>query len=233
MIVTDRMVFLHLQKSGGTFLNKMLEHCVPAARRIGYHLPYREVPDEGRHLPVVGTVRSPWAFYVSWFHFQLGLPKPNPLFVIVSDAGVLNFDATIRNLVALGSDEQRLARLEAALPEQYQRGGINLIKADIADLRRWDGGFYSFLYDRLYSGAADPVIVLTEQLRSDIKPVLERLGHLPDACISSFLADAPPFNVSKHGAPAAYYDQALAELVGQRDRIVVERHGYTFGADLS
>jgi hypothetical protein len=80
MIVTDRLVFLHLHKSGGTFVNALLLRCVPSARQIGYHLPYRELPEIYRNFPVVGTVRSPWAYYVSWFHFQRSRPNPNILF---------------------------------------------------------------------------------------------------------------------------------------------------------
>ena len=85
MIVTDRLLFLHLHKSGGTFVNSLLMHCVPSARRIGYHLPYREAPQAFRDRPVVGTVRSPWAYYVSWYHFQSAQAKPNILFQVCSN----------------------------------------------------------------------------------------------------------------------------------------------------
>jgi hypothetical protein len=229
MIVTDRMVFLHLHKSGGTFVNRMLRHCLPKAERIGYHLPYREIPNEARRLPVVGTVRNPWAYYVSWFHFQLGLPRPNQLFVTVSDGGSLGFAETITNLLFLSEDEQRLCLLEDGLPESYQPAGINLIKADVANLRCWSGGFYSFLYQRLYDGAAAPNVVRTEQLRDELRPVLQEVGHLPNRCISTFLAEAPRFNVSEHDEPASYFDRRLAGLVAERDRMIIERHGYIFG----
>src|SRR3954470_21339022 len=108
MIVTDRLVFLHLHKSGGTFVNVLLMRCVPSARQIGYHLPYRELPQPYRGLPVVGTVRSPWDYYVSWYHFQRNQHNPNVLFRICSNAGQLGFKETIANLVGLSADEPRL-----------------------------------------------------------------------------------------------------------------------------
>jgi len=37
MIATDRFVFLHLHKSGGTFVNECLLRHVPGARQLGYH----------------------------------------------------------------------------------------------------------------------------------------------------------------------------------------------------
>jgi hypothetical protein len=226
MIATDRMVFLHLHKSGGSFVNALLRECVPGARFIGYHYPYREIPQADRHLPVVGTVRSPWSYYVSWFHFQAGLPTQNALFQIVSDDGSLGFGATIANLVNLAADNPRLQRLEARLPETYGPRGINLLRRDVDDLRASGEGFYSFLYRRLYAGTVGATIVRTERLRDELRPVLERVGYLPNECIGRFLSDAPPRNVSRHGATASYFDAELAGLVAERDRFVVERHGY-------
>ena len=44
MIVTPRFVFLHLHKSGGTFVNESVMKFVPDARQIGYHLPRSMIP---------------------------------------------------------------------------------------------------------------------------------------------------------------------------------------------
>ena len=76
MIVTPRFVFLHLHKSGGTFVNACLMQHVAGAQQIGYHLPRTMIPDTHRHLPVLGFVRSPWSYYVSWFSFQSSRTEP-------------------------------------------------------------------------------------------------------------------------------------------------------------
>jgi len=227
MIVTDRMVFLHLHKSGGTFVNHLLRHCVPTMRMIGYHYPYRELPDADRHLPVVGTVRSPWGYYVSWFHFQAGMQQPNVLFRICSDDRRLGFAETIDRLSNLAWDAESLERLEQALPESYEPRGLNLIKRDVGDLRESGLGFYSFLYQRLYQGAAQPMIARMEALREELASALSAVGHLPDPCISGYLAAAPPINVTRHDAPESYFDDRLAGLVAERDRLVIDRYGYT------
>jgi len=227
MIVTDRLLFLHLHKSGGTFVNALLKRCVPSARQIGYHLPYREVPAAFRDLPVVGTVRNPWAYYVSWYHFQLGVPKRNILFQICSDEGRLGFKETVANLVDLASDEPRLALLEAGLPDTYGKAGINLTKPCVGELRKRGLGFYSFLYERLYAGAKEPVILRAERLRGELRAALTALGHLPDPCGEQFLQESPALNVSRHDAPPRYFDDNLAALVAERDRTVVNRYGYT------
>lgn len=227
MIVTDRMVFLHLHKSGGTFVNAMLLRCVPLARPIGYHFPYRELPAEYRHLPVVGTVRSPWGYYVSWYHFQAAQAQPNVLFRICSDDGELGFKDTVANLVGLAGDEQRLALLQNGLPAEYAKRGLNLTKATVGELRESGLGFYSFLYERLYQGAAAPTVLKMENLREEVRGALAQIGHLPNDCAEQFLSEAPPLNATAHDAPADYYDSDLAALVAHRDRSVIERYGYS------
>lgn len=226
MIVTDRLVFLHLHKSGGTFVNALLLRCVHGSRQVGYHLPYRELPEIFRDLPVVGTVRSPWAYYVSWYHFQRSRPQPNILFRLCSDEGQLDFRETITNLLGLSRDEKRLAVLEQGLPDSFTNHGLNLIKADIAELRERGIGFYSFLYERLYAGANSPAVVKMEDLRAGLREELARLGELPNPKIDQFLAQAPPLNVSDHEEPDRYFDAELAALVAERDRTVVDRYDY-------
>lgn len=226
MIVTDKLVFLHLHKSGGTFVNTLLRRCVPSAQPIGYHLPYREVPASYRDRPVLGTVRSPWAYYVSWFHFQASKPKPNILFHVCSDGGTLGFNETVENLVGLSDDEPRLALLEKGLPDTYGVSGINLTKKCVGEMRACGLGFYSFLYERLYAGARQPTVLRVERLREELRTALASLGHLPDTCADRFLDEAPPLNVSQHEPPAFYFDTRLSTLVAQRDRQLIDRYDY-------
>jgi hypothetical protein len=227
MIATDRLIFLHLHKSGGTFVNALLARCIPTARRIGYHLPYREVPEEHRGLPVVGTVRNPWHYYVSWFHFQRDQRNPNILFQICSDRGNLGFSQTVANLAALASDKPRLAELEENVPDDFVNFGLNLTKKCVGELRERQVGFYSFLYERLYAGAANPTIMRMEMLREDLRQVLVDAGYMPNDCAERFLREAPPLNTSRHNSPAEYYDPDLASLIAERDGVVIDRYGYS------
>lgn len=226
MIVTDKLLFLHLHKSGGTFVNTLLRRCVPSAQHIGYHLPYREVPAAYGDRPVLGTVRSPWAYYVSWYHFQVSKPKRNILFQVCSNGGTLEFNETIENLVVLSDDGARLALLEKGLPDTYGISGINLTKRCVGELRACGLGFYSFLYERLYAGARQPTVLRVERLREELRAALALFGHLPDACADRFLEESPPLNVSRHEPPSSYFDKDLATLVAQRDRQLIDRYGY-------
>jgi len=226
MIVTDRLVFLHLHKSGGTFVNALLLRCVSSARPIGYHYPYRELPDEYRRLPVVGTVRNPWGYYVSWYHFQASLAEPNILFRLCSDQRRLGFTETIANLVGLSEDEERLDLLEKGLPETYAKRGLNLTKSSVAELREREVGFYSFLYERLYAGADEPRILQMERLREELREALSSLGEINE-CAEQFIEQVPPLNSTPHDEPSRYFDDRLASLVAERDGEIIARYGYT------
>ena len=226
MIATGNLVFIHLHKSGGTFVNELLLRFARDPRRIGYHLPYREVPDAIRHLPVVGTVRDPWEYYVSWYHFQSAMRRPNPLFMICSDEQRLGFAATIRNLVGLASDERRVAALHAAVPEQYRSSGLNLTKRCVRDLRGCDAGFYTFLHDRMYAGAACARVLRTDRIRPDLVKTMRELGEPLPPVADTFADTAPDLNRSEHAATHSYYDKALRDLVLEQDRGVIDRYGF-------
>ncbi|MET0290764.1 MAG: hypothetical protein ABW136_00265 [Steroidobacteraceae bacterium] len=228
MIVAPRFVFLHLHKSGGTFVNEVLLRHVPGARQHGYHLPRTLVPNEAASLPAIGSVRSPWAYYVSWFEFQRARPTPNPLFRVLTEDGSLNFAATLRRMLSLDEDAALLARVVQALPPVYTQRGLNLPGPVLAAIAGSGRGFYSWLHDYLYSGAGAPVrIARMETLRGDIARLLEEVGEPMTPALSAALASTPPRNVGAHAPIVDYYDDALAALVARKDASVIDAYGYS------
>ncbi|MFO1468796.1 MAG: hypothetical protein U1F35_20510 [Steroidobacteraceae bacterium] len=231
MILTPRFVFLHLHKSGGTFVNECLMKFVAGARHVGYHLPRPMIPPEYAHLPVLGFVRNPYSYYVSWYAFQLERPHPNFLFRILSDEGRLDFNATLRNMLDLGAGSIRLDLILRALPAGYSNQGLNLPNFALAPIRDTRLGFYTYLYRYLYAGGGRPVIVgRQEHLREELLPMLESVGEPITPELREFVERELPRNVSTHKAYVDYYDAPLRDLVAQRDAEVLERHRYVFGA---
>jgi hypothetical protein len=229
MIVTQRFVFLHLHKSGGSFVNECLLRFLPQARSIGYHLPRLLIPAEAAHLPVLGFVRNPWSYYVSWYNFQTRRPAPNSLFNILSDHGRLGFDATIRNMLDLGSGSPLLAALVAAMPAHYGKSGLNLPAFALAPIQGSGIGFYSFLYEYLYGAASTVTIERAEDLRTKLLEYLESVGHRVSNAMNDFVRDATARNTSEHGPYIDYYSDELRRLVAEKDRLIIARHAYQFG----
>lgn len=233
MIITDRFVFIHLHKSGGSFVNECLLRFVPNARSIGYHLPRLLIPAEAARLPVLGFVRNPWSYYVSWYNFQAQRPAPNAMFNILSDNGRLGFDATVRNMLELGSGSPRLTALMAALPAHYGKSGLNLPAFALAPIRNSGVGFYSFLYAYLYGDLSTMTVERAEDLRIRLLEYLESVGHRVTHAMNDFVMDTAALNTSEHGPYMDYYSNELRALVAEKDAAIIARHSYEFGADLA
>jgi hypothetical protein len=230
VIVTDNLVFLHLHKSGGTFVNECLMLHAPTARQVGYHLPRALIPPESARLPVLGFVRNPWSYYVSWFSFQQGRSNPNHLYRILSDDGRLDFAGTLRNMLDLGAGSIRLDLVLRLLPAGYTNKGINLPGYALAPIRDTGLGFYTYLYRYMYGGSGQPVqIGRMEVLRDELPAMLAGTGEPVSEPMLDFIAGAAARNRSRHASYTRYYTDELRELVAQRDAEVIERHGYRFG----
>ncbi|MEZ5460963.1 hypothetical protein [Dokdonella sp.] len=229
MIATDRFVFVHLHKSGGTFVNECLMRFFPGARRIGYHLPRSCIPQDKRSLPVLGFVRSPWSYYVSWFSFQSRMAQPNALFRCASEDRKLDFEATIRNLLELGQGNGKLDSLLAALPREYGNQGLNLPAFALEPIRNSGKGFYSYLHDYMYAGGDSPATIgRVENLRAEFKAFLLGLDIPLPPALTGFIDEASPRNTSTHRSWREYYSDDLAELVASRDHELLRIYGYRF-----
>jgi hypothetical protein len=230
MIATERFVFLHLHKSAGTFVNQCLLRFLPEARELGYHLPRKLIPSQVAHLPVLGIVRNPWSYYVSWYTFQAARAVPNSLFRVLSDDGRLDFAGTVRNMLDLGTRTEHLRRLVAALPTGYGNRGLNLPGFELAPIRGSGRGFYSYLYRHIF-GDHDAALHVgrMERLAEDLPAMLDQVGQSVSPAMREHLLTGEPRNVSPHGAYEDYYDDDLRDLVAERDAAVIARHGYRFG----
>lgn len=230
MIVTGRFVFLHLHKSGGTFVNECLRRFVPDAREIGYHLPRSRIPPQFASLPVLGLVRNPWSYYVSWHAFQSGRRQPNALYRVTSEDGRLGFKGTISNLLDLGTGGAGLDRLLRMLPPDYGNRGLNLPGFALAPIAGSGLGFYSYLYTYMF-GAADPQLRVgrMERLREELPGMLEATGTEVTNPMREFIARAPALNATAHASYADLYDDELRDKVAARDASIIARHGYSFG----
>lgn len=231
MIATDRFIYIHLHKSGGTFVNECLMRFFPKARQLGYHLPCRLIPQALRALPVLGFVRNPWSYYVSWYAFQSGRPNGgNLLFRCLSENGTLGFAGTVRNMLELGSGSPKLDELLEVLPDAYSTKGFNIPASALARIRKTGAGFYSFLYHYMYDGHAGKLhLGRTETLREDFLDFFTRFRIDIGDEAREFIGQAAARNPSTHADYASYYDPELRDLVGERDRTLIKAFDYAFG----
>jgi hypothetical protein len=227
MLVTEKFVFIHLHKCGGTFINDAVVHCVPH-EQVGYHLPYKFVPAEFKHLPVLGSVRNPWDFYVSLFHFQGLSKKPNMVFKAFSDDGELSFEDTIYNMT--NPTDVHFDRLYAMAPDDFINAGVNLTKNCIEWMRGMEGGWLTRMYTRLYEGADTQLTVIKmENLRTQFLDYLRSHEYQITRKVKDHVLKSKKKNVSKRDSYPGYYSDALQTSVAKADAGIIDQYGYTFG----
>ena len=230
MIVTDKFVFVHLPRSGGTFVSEVIKKFFPSAYEIGHHLPRELLPEEYSHLPVLGTIRNPWDFYVSLYHYVWLKDAASVLVSWMSENGRLGFNGSLRNLLNLGVEDQRLDVLIDMLPERLDYSKRNIPSANKDMMRRVRGtglGYHTFRFNQMFGNAVDVVFCRLETLSEDLIAFFEAIGAATDE-LRDYVQGSDKVNAAKHLHYSTYYTPELAELVLLRDRPLIERFGYLF-----
>jgi hypothetical protein len=238
MIVTNNFVYVHVSRSGGTFLNKLILEQFPEARKIQYHGQLRDLPDEYAELPVIGFVRNPWDWYVSMiFDYKR---KKQYVYQILSDGGTLGFQATVSRFLSLGDNSEQSKRLleQLAKAAPITISARNPARRHLPGLRseqfeNYPGnvGYYSWLFQLMFE-TENPDRVLIgrfENLREEALRLFEETGAPITKGIRDYLREAKPLNSSPR--PLSYtrgYPPALEQLLAVKDRYLVDRFGYGF-----
>jgi hypothetical protein len=231
MLVTDKFVFLHLPRAGGTFVYEVVRKFFPSAREIGYHFPRELLPGEYSHLPILGTVRNPWEFYVSWYHHVRPRGAASTFFSWVSDNGKLGFAETIRNALNLGVNDERLDVLIEMLPDQVDYGRRNIPNITKDSMRKACGtgvGYYTWRFNQIFGKTDDVFFCRVDSLREDLVAFFDEIGAATDE-LREYVLRLDKKNTAEYAQVSTYYTAELAELVRSRDRQLVERFGFSFG----
>ena len=238
MIVTDHFVYIHVSRTGGTFLNRLILDQAPGARMLRYHGHLEKLPAAYSHLPVIGFVRNPWDWYVSMFHDYRR--KRQFVFQIISEQGTLDFESTVARFLNLGdgSGESRelLRRLTDAAPATIdtRRPGRNHLpglRSDHFSNYPSGIGYYGWLFNLMFRTGRERSILFGrfENLREDALRLFEETGVPISKSIADYLGAAPPLNASpRPGNFADAYSPALKSLVEERERGLIEKFGYRF-----
>src|SRR5690242_7464545 len=234
MIATRECLFIHLHKTGGQFVNRLLLEHLPGARRIGYHLPRSEAPEGLKALPAFAFMRNPWDWYVSWYAFNAATPERNPIFRGVSESGRAGFKDTIHNLLHLGHPLHAAMREEIAreLPETREGNlGSGITRRVMQGFIDPDAGYLTWLTRYMCFVGGSPAglrMGRMEHLREDLLSLLEGYHDVLTPRLRESIATAPAVNASPRRDYREYYDAELRELVVERDWAIVESYGYTF-----
>jgi len=230
MLITEKFIFVHLPRTGGTFVGEVIRKFFPSVREIGHHLPRELMPAEYSHLPAFGTVRNPWEFYVSVYHYVLTKGAKSVLATWMSENGTVGVKDCIRNLVSIGRNEKRLDELIGMLPKEVdysQRQIPNVSKETTNRIRGTGVGYYTFRFNEMFGSPDDMFFCRLETLKNDLMIFFENIGVATDE-IREYVLSSPRKNNSEHHHYSTYYTPELAELVLASDHQLIHKFGYVF-----
>ncbi|MFT4629508.1 MAG: hypothetical protein ACI9WC_000818 [Arenicella sp.] len=234
MICTDKFTFIHLHKTAGQTLNDIIYNSLPCAKAIGYHYPISKLPVQYKDVPIVGIIRNPWDWYLSWFTFNSVGGIKNPLFNIVSNGKQADFKTTITNLLNYPDDSGVSSRYRKShgllMPDDFnQEQGAGFTNACVLNMQSNSKGYYSLLVERMFgTDYARQKIIFFEGLVENFDKLMHELGVAEAATMTSLLRSAKRRNSSNHSHYSHYYDDELRDLVCVKDASLIQRYGYEF-----
>lgn len=207
MLVHDDFIFIFLQKTGTTFLEKFLLSIFPnCEKKFGKHDPVSKVVNIIKNRKVLGTVRNPWDWYVSWWssHRYATLALFPAIFIPENNKDFNKF-------------------IKFIMTEDF---GVSH-GLDPRSLLDQDIGVYTFRHDHCFlDGQGNnrlTHVLHTENLKNDLVSALDLNKKNIDK-----LFKMDKVHVSKHEHYRTYYNDESIELVAQKDRKIVETYGYDY-----
>ena len=187
-------------------MRELLTRHAPGSWQVSLHDNHptiRDIPASHAGLPIFGLIRNPFDWYVSWYHY-LKAHRTDPFFDLVSQQGQLGFKPTIE--AAFEVDISEMFHFPCHFRKSPYGCYMNYIFGNDLEL--------------LHLGKM-------ESLRSDLRRFLESCSSMTDQ-LDQQLDAFPVVNQSVHQPYRSYYNDALRELVLERDREVLERFDYHF-----
>lgn len=213
MYATDKFIFIHLMRTGGS-------SCIEKMNGIdvGYHQPRRCMPEKYQHLPIIGNVRDPFEWYVSLYKHSRRQQRMPQVLNCILDYKDYSFKDSIKMLndTSWMTDDDKKRAL-ANFPDEYDWNDScqNLIKSDFISYLESDDGFLTWLFKHMYSvdgGSVDDVhYCRLEQLDSDW---IEFIGY-PMNKFQKINATDVEFDVE--------FDDELKSLIKKKDKFYIDK----------
>jgi len=212
MIVSPRFVWIHMPKTGGTWLRELLKKTLHPALlgEVIYpgHHSIREVALPKRQVPILWVIRNPWEWHVSRFCFwrQHYLGRTGGYSVHQSR----------------WTDADRWWAKTLAPNPTFAEALPKMLKFRT---------FSWFAKDLVMDEEGDVVVQPRrfEHLREELLEFFQgALGESMPAELERQLKHSPPENISRHRPYRSYYGENEVQLVREVDGEWAERYGYEF-----
>ena len=215
MVISDHFVYIHLPKTGGTFIrrmlvNKFLPKTWKAKELKGGHLVISDIPPTHADLPIFGFVRNPYDWYVSWYYHQKNKDRSD-FFNEVSDNGKKDFKSTMMTMAEMDAHE--------AFKNDFDTSKYEVL------------GAYTAIVLATYGEDLDVIqLGRFENLRDDFLSIMSNITDV-NLLFRLWTKHYPKLNKSSHTHYSHYYDNELREIMAEKDKLIFDRFGYAFEED--
>ena len=229
MVVTDKLIFIHMFRTGGTSINTSLN-----GKRLGYHRPRSLIPKEYEQLPVVGNVRNPFDWYVSLYYHCLNFryPMKTPTFLnFILDFKQYSFKESIKRLIdpSWMSSKDKEKSL-SYFPDSYNWNITltdNLRKTEFQSYLNSKVGFFSWLFNYMYESKGSTngaTYCRLEHLEKDWSSFLGKEISYPKLnTMSGVNSVFGNVREPKQKNYMSYYDDDLIKLIIDKDKDYILR----------
>jgi hypothetical protein len=242
MIISDQFVFIHNPHTGGAFVKTLLKLAFPTAHfdeLTAWHEPIQNLDKKHWHKLKFGAIRNPWEWYVSFYFKQQ--PKGGTL-TLALDGKANTFENFLTNLLSLDFAKRKSNLKLHKVGNPYVKPAVP--KFDY--MRRLDVGFFSYRYIYMFFDNYERIFYSDDKMLAFKKPfsldevydtqnIVENISTIFDKHkikvtpeVKQKWAKLPIENQSQHKHYREYYSQKLINLVKYKDRLIIEKHGYSF-----
>ncbi len=223
MIIAPDFVYIHLQKCGGSFVREYLTKHIPGAKYSGtVHDSVRDIPRQYRGKHILGTIRNPWDWYLSWYA-STQRSKSGLFWLLHKNGKQTTFTEFMATIFSL---KNKIHNIDFGLVSSF---GI---------------GIYTYRYIQSYCHNPSRVLkqlqsqslidntvskihfCRTENLRLDLMNFLITTPTGITESQKKELTTMDKVNTSKSQQHKNEYSEQLIQLVKVKDRYIVNRFGY-------
>jgi|TARA_B100001964_G_scaffold1227_1_gene1455 hypothetical protein len=232
MLITDKFVFIHLFRTGGTSINNSFK-----GKMVGYHRPRSLIPKEYTSLPIVGNIRNPFDWYVDIYYHALNFHYPmktSTFLNFILDFNKYSFKESIKRLLDTSwMTSQDKEKSLSHFVDSYNwniKLTDNLRKTEFQSYLDSNIGYLSWLFNYMYEdkGSSDGVTYCRlEHLEKDWSSFLGKDISYPKLnALSGVNSIFGQIKEPRQKNYMSYYDDDLIDLIMDKDRNYIKKFNY-------
>jgi hypothetical protein len=251
LVITDRFVYVHLPKTGGTFVETVLRQALASRSSLfidtsrredrlplrvrDQHSPVSDIPELDRSKKVLFTVRNPYDHYVSYYEFGWWKDYPGDTFdELRIRTRFPNYpEITFAQWLEANFDWDLLSGTyyDAEIADEFRRANMGPLSFEyVRYMFRRPDRIIADLANRLEQGRcrtelADIHFIRTENLNRELHDFLVAMGYEREGL--GFMLDLdkiyPDHGPRRKSRPwQEYYNAHLKSLVREKERLLFE-----------